>query len=396
MEREAAAAREQGLDDYELINRKAMEIPPGSDGLIFLPYLTGERSTTESQCGKSRRRSRLWILRRSWRVLPNLNRSSTRRERQGKCEMRPKLVLGGVIPANLLPFMADLEIDEKNYRRHIRYIVDTQGVRGLTTNGHAAEVATLSFDEQQRSLNITVDEVSGKLPVICGVYADGTRNAVTIAKMAEREGADCLLVFPSAVYGYGSHLRPEMAYSHIATIAAATSLPIIVFVYPVISGLHIKTDNVVRICMEIDNVIAIKEWSNDITVYEMNYRELKGLSKNISVLTSFSKALLPSLCIGADGILSGHGSVIADFQVALFDAVQNNDLRKARLIAEKIYPLVQVFYKEPFLDMHNRMKEANAMLGRIDAAYVRPPLQPITAAEREMIRSVLAEAGIIK
>ena len=87
--------------------------------------------------------------------------------------MRSKLVLGGVIPANLLPFDADLQIDEGNYRKHIRYLVDTEGVSGITTNAHASEVATLTLGEQQRSLNITLDEVAGKVPV--GPYLAGPR-----------------------------------------------------------------------------------------------------------------------------------------------------------------------------------------------------------------------------
>ena len=308
--------------------------------------------------------------------------------------MEPKLVLGGVIPANLMAFDANLEIDERNYRRHIRYLTDTPGVTGLTTNAHASEVATLTLEEQQRSLDITLDEVAGKVPVISGVYEDGTHKAAQIAKMAEQQGADCLLVFPSAIFDFGHQLRPEMAYKHIATVAEATSLPIIVFVYPVTSGLHIPTDNLIKICNEIDNVIAIKEWSNDIGTYERNYRELKALDKNISVLSSFSKSLLASLCVGADGILSGHGSVIADLHVEMFDAINRGDLTEARRVADRIYPVVQATYAVPFLDGHNRMKEALAILGRIDAAYVRPPIQRISDAEREEIRRVVTEAGL--
>ncbi|MDQ0218653.1 dihydrodipicolinate synthase family protein [Peribacillus cavernae] len=308
--------------------------------------------------------------------------------------MRPDLVLSGVIPANLLPFDENLNIDEVNYRRHIRSIIDTDGVTGLTTNGHAAEVATLTLEEQQKSLSITVDEVAGKVPVVCGIYQDGTEKAMKIAKMAEREGADCLLLFPSNVFNNGFRLRPEMAYKHYASIASATNLPIIIFVYPEASGLQIKTDNLVKICNDIDNVIAIKEWSNDIVTYERNFRELSKLDKKISVLTSFSKSLLASLCVGADGILSGHGSLIADLQVALFEAVKRGDLSEARRISDRIYPLVDVFYGEPFLDGHNRMKAANAMLGRISEAYVRPPLQAIQQAEQEEIRRVITEAGL--
>lgn len=309
--------------------------------------------------------------------------------------MNSNLILNGIIPANLIAFDSNLQIDEKNYRRHLRSIIDTEGVNGITTNGHAAEVATLTLSEQQRSLNITVDEVNGEFPVICGVYADGTEKAIKIAKMAENEGADCLLIFPSAVFDYGSQLRPEMAFNHYASIADATNLPMVAFVYPITSGLHIPTENLIKICREIDNVIAIKEWSNDIGVYERNYRELKALDKHISVLTSFSKSLLPSLCIGADGILSGHGSLIADLHVSLFNAVNNGNLHEARIIADKMYPLIQVFYDEPFLDMHNRMKEANVMLGRMDEAHVRPPLQQITEEERQRIYKKVKDAGLL-
>ncbi len=308
--------------------------------------------------------------------------------------MRPELAFSGVIPANLLPFDADLQIDEGNYRRHLRYLVDTEGVSGITTNAHASEVATLSLGEQQRSLNITLEEVRGKVPVICGVYEDGTNKAAEIAKMAEREGADCLLIFPSAVFDYGSQMRPEMAYVHYATIAEATSLPMIAFVYPTTSGLRIETDALVEICGEINHVIAVKEWSNDIVAYEKNYRALKALDKEISVLSSFSKALLASLCVGADGILSGHGSLIADLHVELFDAVKRGDLAAARQVSDRIYPLVEVFYADPFLDGHNRMKEALAILGRIDEAYVRPPLRCISEAERDKIRRAVAEARL--
>ncbi len=308
--------------------------------------------------------------------------------------MRSDLVLKGVIPANLIAFDENLDIDEKNYRRHLRYIADTEGVSGLTTNGHAAEISTLTLYEQQKSLQITLDEVGGKMPVICGVYEDGTAKAVDIAKMAEAEGADCLLIFPSQGFDLGGRLRPEIAFQHYATIAEATNLPMIAFVYPVTSGMHIPTEHLLKICEEIDNVIAIKEWSNDITTYERNYRLLKALDKDISVLTSFSKSLLATLCIGADGILSGHGSLIADLQVELFNAVQAENLTKAREVADRIFPLVEVFYADPFVDMHNRMKEANVMLGRMEKAFVRPPLQKLSEAELNRIRQVITEADL--
>lgn len=302
--------------------------------------------------------------------------------------------LRGVIPANLLPFTADLKIDEPNLRRHLRALLDVDGVAGITTNAHASEVATLTADEQRRQLDIVLDEAAGRVPVISGVYQDGSAKAARIAADAEAAGADALLIFPSGVFEGGSQLRPEMAFAHYAEIAAATSLPMIAFIYPAASGLRLGTDAVVRICSEIDNVVAVKEWSNDIIAYERNLRALRSLDKDVAVLSSFSRSLLASLILGADGILSGHGSVVVDLHVELFRAVEKQELAEARRVWDRIRPFAEACYAEPFLDGHNRMKVALQVLGRIDAAHVRPPLQALTDGERDLLRTALGEAGI--
>jgi 4-hydroxy-tetrahydrodipicolinate synthase len=308
--------------------------------------------------------------------------------------MTPPPQLGGVLPAHLLPLTADLTIDEPNLRRHLRALLDIDGVNGIVTNAHASEVATLSAQEQRRQLDIVLEEARGKVPVISGVYQDGSGKAARIAAETERAGADGLLVFPSAVFEGGSQLRPEMAFGHYAEIAAATSLPMIVFVYPATSGLRVGTDALLRICAEIDNVVAVKEWSNDIVAYERNFRALKGLGKDIAVLSSFSRSLLASLCVGADGILSGHGSVVADLHVELFRAVVEQDLAHARRVWDRIQPFAEACYADPFVDGHNRMKVALELLGRIDSAHVRRPMQPVGKAERERIGAAVERAGL--
>ena len=105
---------------------------------------------------------------------------------------------------------------------------------------------------------------------------------------------------------------------------------------------------------------------------------------------------MASLTMGANGLLSGAGSVIADLQVALFNAVRGGDLRLAQSINDRIYPLAQAFYSPPFLDMHNRMKESLVLLGRIDRAVVRPPLMKLPPAEIERLRRALNEARITR
>jgi 4-hydroxy-tetrahydrodipicolinate synthase len=115
----------------------------------------------------------------------------------------------------------------------------------------------------------------------------------------------------------------------------------------------------------------------------------------VAMLSSFTMSLMASFLLGADGAISGMGSVAADLQAELFEACGKGDLDGARRINDRLDPLVRVFYAPPFVDMHNRMKEALVLLGRIPAAHVRPPLTPVSAGEREAIRHALVASGLL-
>src|ERR1700740_895686 len=140
----------------------------------------------------------------------------------------------GVIPAVLLPFHDDLSIDEKNFRRHLRDVTAVKGLSAITINAHSTEVASCTFDEQRRVLDIAQDEIGDKLPIVNGVWADGSLEAARIARMAAEGGASALLVFPPAPFTLGQ--SPEMALAHFKRIADASDLPIIVFQYPLATG----------------------------------------------------------------------------------------------------------------------------------------------------------------
>src|SRR5271163_400971 len=109
----------------------------------------------------------------------------------------------GVIPAVLLPFADDLSIDEKSFRRHLADVAATEGLSAITINAHSTEVASCSFDEQRRVLEIAQHEIGGRLPIVNGVWADGSLEAARIARMAEEGGASALLVFPPAPFTLG-------------------------------------------------------------------------------------------------------------------------------------------------------------------------------------------------
>jgi 4-hydroxy-tetrahydrodipicolinate synthase len=116
----------------------------------------------------------------------------------------------------------------------------------------------------------------------------------------------------------------------------------------------------------------------------------------VSVLSTHSAWLLSSLVLGCAGLLSGSGAVIADLQAQLFRAVKAGELGEARRIQERIAPTAEVFYAEPWVDMHNRMKEALVLLGRLPRAVVRPPLVKLPAQEIERIRAALVAAELLK
>jgi 4-hydroxy-tetrahydrodipicolinate synthase len=302
----------------------------------------------------------------------------------------------GVIPACLLPFHADLSIDEPSYRKHLRDVVGVPGLSAITINAHASEVASCSFDEQQRVLAITMDEIGARIPVIHGVYADGSFEAARLARMAQSGGASCLLVFPPGPLALGSQSRPEMVIAHFKAIADASGLPIICFQYPLASGLGYPVDTVLKLVDAVPSVRAIKDWCNNVMQHEWQIRVLQNLPRPVNVLTTHSSWLLSSLVLGCNGLLSGSGSVIADLQGALWQAVQANDLARARQINDRIYPLASAFYADPFVDMHNRMKEALVLLGRIPCSAVRPPLVKLNDTEIKRIRQALADARVMR
>jgi 4-hydroxy-tetrahydrodipicolinate synthase len=145
----------------------------------------------------------------------------------------------------------------------------------------------------------------------------------------------------------------------------------------------------------VPTIRAIKDWTPQVPQHESQIRALQGRKHPISVLSTNSAWLLSSLVFGCNGLLSGSGSVIADLQAKLYRAVKANDLAEARRLNDRIYPMARVFYADPFVDMHNRMKEALVLLGKLPRAVVRPPLVKITEAEIARIREALIEAGLL-
>ena len=308
--------------------------------------------------------------------------------------LKNKIKLEGVIPATLLAFDNEFEIDEQSSRNHIKQCASIDGISAITINGHSSEVHACSFEEQKRILNFSLEEVGDITHIINGIYADGSIEAAKIAKMSAESGASALLCFPPQSMSMGGHLRPEMALEHFKRIADVTDLPLICFNYPSSGNLSYPFETLLKLFETVPTIKAIKDWSNDPMLHEKHIKTFQNLKNPVNVLTTHSSWLMSSLVMGANGLLSGAGSVIANLQVSLFKAVKNKDLSAAQEINDKIFPLAQAFYTPPFLDMHNRMKEVLVLMGKMERAIVRPPLMKLNVNELNNLKKALKQSGI--
>jgi len=305
-----------------------------------------------------------------------------------------KFVPQGVIPAALLPFHADFSIDGVSFKSHLADLAKVKGVAAITINAHSTEVSSCSFDDQRRVLDIALEAVGDRTPLVNGIYADGSLEAARLARMAHDAGASCLLVFPPNIYRNGQ--RPEMALEHFRRIAGETNLPLILFQYAVSAGGQCyPLETITRIADAVPSLMAIKDGCASPQLHERHIRTLQSLAKPINVLSTHSAWLFSSLVQGCNGLLSGSGSVIAELQARLFEAVRNQDLATARKIHERIHPTAEVFYAAPAVDMHNRMKEALVLMGKLPRAVVRPPLVKVTDAEIARIKAAITAAGLL-
>src|SRR5215510_14382036 len=218
---------------------------------------------------------------------------------------RKAFVPHGVIPAVLLPFDNDLAIDEASFRKHLRDVTSVEGLSAITLNAHSTEVASCTFEEQRRVLEIAGDEIGDKTPIVNGIWADGSLEAARLAKMATAGGASALLVFPPARFTLGQ--SPAMAIAHFKRIAEATDLPLIAFQYPLATGQGYPPDTLLKLCEEVPTLRAIKDWIGNVPAHEWHVRTLQGLPGPVNVLSTHSAWLLASLLSGCNGLLSGSG-----------------------------------------------------------------------------------------
>jgi 4-hydroxy-tetrahydrodipicolinate synthase len=302
--------------------------------------------------------------------------------------------LEGILCATVTPFKDNYDLDESVLRRLIRYLEGAKGINAYVCNAGAGEGATLTRRERVRCIEL-IREEGGRTPVVAGIEALSTREAIDQTRDAKDAGAVAVMLTPPHVYDWSAAANPEFALRYFHDIAGAVDIPITIFHYPASTSSGYTPETAVRIAREIDSVVAIKVASGaNIRRYEQVLRGIRALSRHVAVLATSS--LFQHFITGTDGALTGFANFAPEFCVNLFNAVKESDLDKARELHEINYILEAAVYKSPNVYKHSRYKVATYLTGLLDNMVVRPPQVPVPEGEVKLIRDAIEKLGWLK
>ncbi|MBI4593994.1 MAG: dihydrodipicolinate synthase family protein [Candidatus Rokubacteria bacterium] len=302
----------------------------------------------------------------------------------------------GILPAMSIPFRDDFKLDEEGLARLTQWLAGVRGITGLVTNGHTGEVGSLLPEERAEVTRIVADAARGKVRVASGVCSEGTFEAIHHAKAAAHAGADAILLMPCHMWlRFG--VTEDAVYEYFKAVGAESGLDIIVHVYPATTRAAYSTRLMLRLA-GIPQVKAFKLGQRDLGRYERDIRALRAEAPQVGLLSCMDEYLFPTFVHRVDGALVGCASLIPELTAELFDAMQADDLPRARRANDRIWPVKEAVYGagEPSGDAHARLKEGLAMRGLVRSPLVRPPVLKPAPAEIETVRRALEQAGLPK
>jgi len=243
----------------------------------------------------------------------------------------------GIITYPITPFAENGEVDIKTLTTLIEQLI-IDGAHAIAPLGSTGESAYLHDEEWAEVAQASINAVNKRLPVIVGVSDLTTKNAVKRAKIAEKAGADAIMVLPVSYW----KLTPEEIFNHYATIADAVSLPIMVYNNPATSGIDMSPELIVQLFTAIDNVTMVKESTGDI----QRMHKIRLLSHGELPFYNGSNPLaLEAFAAGATGWCTAAPNIISHWPLKLYQAIQNNDIELARELFYKQLPVLEFILK---------------------------------------------------
>ncbi len=238
----------------------------------------------------------------------------------------------GIFPALVTPFTSEDKIDQDAYRELIRWLLPN--VDGVVPVGTTGEFSYLSREERLQAVEIAVDEVAGRVPVVAGTGAMSTRETIELTTAARQAGATAALVV--APY----YLKPSFneVYDHFRAVDKV-GLPIILYNLPQCAGTHFRWWTAEGMLLDLDNVIGIKDTSGDVPFMASLFEKVRG---RVGIYVGHDEVALAAFASGADGAILASANLIPDVWQRIYRAVQQGDLEAARQDQQLIQKLVRI------------------------------------------------------
>jgi 4-hydroxy-tetrahydrodipicolinate synthase len=287
----------------------------------------------------------------------------------------------GAIVAIVTPFKND-QVDERALRELIEFQI-SNGTDGIVPCGTTGESATLTHQEHDRVIEITIDAVKKRVPVIAGTGSNNTTEALRLTKHACDAGADGALI----VCPYYNRPTQEGLYQHFKTIAESVPIPIIPYNIPSRTGVNLMPEMVAKLA-KIKNIVGIKEASGSIT----QMSDIINLcDDDFAVLSGDDIFTLPLMAMGGAGVISTVSNVAPADMAGLVDAFAAGDMARAKSLHRKMSALIETLFIEvnPI-----PVKAALALMGKIEYEY-RLPLCKMAEANFEKLKKIMVNYGLI-
>ena len=290
-------------------------------------------------------------------------------------------MFSGAITAIVTPFK-DNRVDEEAFRELIEFQI-AGGIDGIVPCGTTGESSTLSHEEHDRVIEIVIDAVKKRVPVIAGTGSNSTDEALRLTRHAHEAGADgALMVCP-----YYNRPTQEGLYQHFKIIAETIPIPIVPYNIPGRTGVNLLPETVARLS-KIDNIVGIKEASGSLR--QMN--DVVSLcGDDFAVLSGDDYFTLPLLLLGGKGVVSVISNVAPADMAALIDSFTAGDIKRARQLHDKMVPLIDALFLET---NPVPVKAALAVMGKI-SYDVRLPLYKMSDGNYEKLKNAMRNYGLI-
>jgi 4-hydroxy-tetrahydrodipicolinate synthase len=275
------------------------------------------------------------------------------------------------------------EFDEQAYRDLIEWQI-ASGTDGLIPCGTTGESATLSHEEHDRVVEVCIDAVGSRVPVIAGAGSNSTREALRLTRHAKEAGADgALLITP-----YYNKPTQEGLYRHYSHIAENVDIPIVMYNVPSRTGTNLLPETVARLA-EMPNIVGVKEATADLRQVS---RIVQLCGDSVAVISGDDFTVLPLLAVGGKGVISVVSNVAPADMAALVDSFFEGNLEKAAELHHRLSPLADAMF---FETNPIPVKTALSMMGKVDPE-LRLPLVPMSDGGRVKLEAALRDYGLLR